>query len=1475
MGGIVTILGGWTLGQTFNKIKEKGINIAKNSFNIRSTCRELGIPLPIEDDYKVLYIESLLKLCDSKDEYLIWFTLFELENVFVAFKEADQQGIPEIFFRELKNQLHVNNEHQELKKFNSIPINLINDFLKHFNNLRSSVKTPLQSEIIKSLSRLENSVNTKPKKEETNLQKQRTCKRLIEQFQSASFILAEAPNTFHNLKDSHIDREETKSLLEWIEKPLEKEKKPIALLVGNAGSGKTTILRDLYAELNKDKTPILGIKADRYCVESLKDLAKRMSIDEQMLNSFQTILNEKKKLVLLIDQIDALSQSLSARREYLDTINQLVRDASNLSGIRIIISIRTFDLAYDDDFKYYKKQKEIVVQGLTKPQIEKVLAKIEFPITQLSDTLFDLLKTPLHLNVFCKVYDPNKSFQDIKTLNDLYGKLWQEKIVNIKKGAKTNKKKCKKLLFKFAMDMNRGQWITLNSSRYNEDFNDELIYLQSVGLVNTSKNEIQFFHQTFYDFCFAKRFVEKGESLTEFILKKNQTLFVRSAVKMILNFQRTDNHDSYIENYQEIITSSKYRFHIKLLLINLLGFIDDPTEKEKKFVSEIVLKRSETYYIFLESALSSGWFKYLQEETDVFTDIFNTNGTNESFEFTITDQRIDITNFWYQLFRKHLPKKRLQIINILEILPESDNKDNLIVSCLFILEKWDIPEAYTLFEKYQSKNLINDYLFCNIIADICKYDFDWAIDKYSEVIKQKIIEANDKNILSDKNIINWQLESYYRFPNLTSDDHNLIEKLREVNAQKFFDFGVELCIKYITTQKKEYYTELYPAYGCISDFYFCDFYFDEIDDSHSDEKVLFSEIAKAVKTLAKEGNATFTDFVVKYIDSKYISILKLLVYGFIENPSIYAKEIVSLIRNLNNKNGFVVDHHFYLYIRELIKSSFDYLSNEQKQFVVGFICSFELNYKKKIVGKSDPHYKRRCFRDLEKEKYRFIKEIDSDELNRFPILKKTLLELERKYPILPRENRGGVHISGVSAPVKLASCKQFTFKDWKSSFSRYSSNDVRDWDKGLGGLSDHARQFYTVISESPNKFIPFIEELIDDDKIAHEYLIQAMDGLKDGNCELAIFERLFHKIRRLNFNSCHLESVIQLTDYFIQKKYINIEILNFIIDTALNTKEVVTHGKGENIISNDLGRVRGSAIYRLTQIYYEVQYKDEIFETLNKIAIEGNEVLTATLLRTLSKLRNLDKEAILNTFLLATNTLTLDIAKDALHCLYYIYHDDFSRFKKFVEEAMEFNEVLPELSKIIGFAWLTNKKGAGRLLVRILEKDKEARAMMIFIAEKNMWDPDEIISKRSKELFIRYLNSNEKEVISSYSSALVRFKKEHFGGLLPLLKEYSTSTMAIKSSISFIKYLSKCSKEYPCECIDLIKGFEKYEFRWGAFHRESPISVVVGAINSLNQITNKKSKDLEYIEKGVSLFDSMLQDGRLRSFAESALNEIN
>ena len=114
---------------------------------------------------------------------------------------------------------------------------------------------------------------------------------------------------------------------------------------------------------------------------------------------------------MLIDQIDALSQSLSAKREYLDAYNLLVRKLIAIDRVRVVISVRAYDLDYDNELKFYKNQKSFKVGLLDAGQVTQVLAKLGIRENEVPGQLLNLLQTPHHLNVFCK-------FQRIVSLLD-------------------------------------------------------------------------------------------------------------------------------------------------------------------------------------------------------------------------------------------------------------------------------------------------------------------------------------------------------------------------------------------------------------------------------------------------------------------------------------------------------------------------------------------------------------------------------------------------------------------------------------------------------------------------------------------------------------------------------------------------------------------------------------------------------------------------------------------------------------------------------------------------------------------------------------------------------------------------------------------------------------------------------------------------------------------------------------------------
>lgn len=91
---------------------------------------------------------------------------------------------------------------------------------------------------------------------------QALIKKTLQRMASISSMFNTYSNAFHQLANSHLPRKETTQLLQWIEDNLKASVEPIKVLAGNAGYGKTVIMKDLLAELQQKAIPVLALKAD-------------------------------------------------------------------------------------------------------------------------------------------------------------------------------------------------------------------------------------------------------------------------------------------------------------------------------------------------------------------------------------------------------------------------------------------------------------------------------------------------------------------------------------------------------------------------------------------------------------------------------------------------------------------------------------------------------------------------------------------------------------------------------------------------------------------------------------------------------------------------------------------------------------------------------------------------------------------------------------------------------------------------------------------------------------------------------------------------------------------------------------------------------------------------------------------------------------------------------------------------------------
>ena len=117
---------------------------------------------------------------------------------------------------------------------------------------------------------------------------------------------------------------------------------------------------------------------------------------------------------------------------------------------------------------------------------------------------------------------PEEQLTDPLSTDLLYHQLWR-KYVNDDSVRKVNKERLLSLLDALVITMYQRQELSVHIREFETKFDAELRYLFSNGLlIITKSGQVQFFHQTLFDYVYARRFTSSNKSVN---LCPKQTLF--------------------------------------------------------------------------------------------------------------------------------------------------------------------------------------------------------------------------------------------------------------------------------------------------------------------------------------------------------------------------------------------------------------------------------------------------------------------------------------------------------------------------------------------------------------------------------------------------------------------------------------------------------------------------------------------------------------------------------------------------------------------------------------------------------------------------------------------------------------------------------------------------------------------------------------------------------------------------------------
>ncbi|MGV7116663.1 NACHT domain-containing protein [Paenibacillus kyungheensis] len=974
---------------------------------------------------------------------------------------------------------------------------------------------------------------------------------------SCSSIMRHQKNTLGKTGKKLL-RDDYKNISKWLLET--SDEKPIGVLLDQAGTGKTIVVQEVLEDLERQKVDVLAIKADQQLVDaqSLQDLQSKLAIPVQLERLAYTLATEG-RFVVLIDQIDALSLSMAHDQRSLNLALDLISRLRSIPGVRIIISCRKFDFDSDPRLKNLENCKEFSLKEFSNEQVGNFLCEVGVDYTQLLPTTKHLLRIPLHLNLFLMAYesDGNKElFQDrsLSSLQELYQLVWDLVIMKQKVGAPPAYER-EQALFLIAEYMDSNQRIMVPkfflSQKEPSVFERAFQWLFSEGIILAEGQELSFFHQTFFDYCYARSFVQQGYSLVEVLVTSPQGLFQRPQLVQVLSFLRgQDDKSAYLKQLNALLKSDGLRYHLKNHLYRWFAALSSPTEQEWRLMKSISADFIIRSQLLRFSYYNLGWFKYWS--TEVIPKIMDEQ--DETFLKEIFD-------YLYSM----IDLRQSEIIEL--ILPyynKSQRLEQLISNLVLQIHSWKSDEAVELFEVVIAKSeLSNQYLdlswkelaeynseaFCRIVRNF----MNQAIENYRRKVEEK------KQI---------QTESYQHYFISLDDEMNKLgsimidEELFQIVVNKSAAYFLEMFIPWlIEAVKIESYEVPETEEDFIPDFLFRNWY-DHILVEF--DTVLYDAIVKGFIVLAKEYPQVFVKNINYLSTIPYQSIQFLIAHVLRQVSEQHSTTALNFL--LADPRRLIIGNEDYE-SRQLIQSILPYLRGSERQELEDFIITrLPLNKNLKLDG----------YRWHDRSQYRILNLISNEYLSSHG--KQRLMELERKFPEYQVSNNPRRITSGVErSPIAVEAVSKMTNQQWKKAMTKYQSSD---WlDRRAEFL---ARLLQEQVRKEPKRFMNLFS--VNKENFNHSYVQAVLDGLTQSTISGSEFFTaigLFEDYEARNIRRAIAWAIEKRIEEEVPERTICL-LTGYLYDTSL-TEESYT----EDPVSGYHNSVRGSAMNALMKIYHK------------------------------------------------------------------------------------------------------------------------------------------------------------------------------------------------------------------------------------------------------------------------------------------------
>ena len=449
-----------------------------------------------------------------------------------------------------------------------------------------------------------------------------TKKWLISQGESSVYateayegIIQNLPQPLLNWPDTidgtWIERPELDQLFSNITDALKENRyaRSTTLILGDPGTGKSSILSRLAKKLKEQGIQVFSIKADMLSanittqIELAEKLQLSMSVEDCLRQSTM-----KGPVVFIVDQLDAVSEIADRKSERLNLLLNLINTATSIDGVHVVASCRVFE--HKHDVRLATINADVVTLQLPGfDDISEIIKSHGINPETLSSEVKEILRVPQHLKTFVEVMPGSEGRLDaVSSIQELYEELWRQKIDSAADSIKR-----KEIIDRLTKWMSKEEdlWVPMAIA---DGYHDVIDELEAEHLLVREGIRVGFKHQTFFDFTLARGFVS-GESLSGYVLNRQDGLFVRPVLLSTLDYLRATSRKTYHKELSELWNNPSLRNHLRILLDEKIASQHRPDEVEQGFVMPLLmddnLSDKRATRLLVSMAGSPGWFELI------------------------------------------------------------------------------------------------------------------------------------------------------------------------------------------------------------------------------------------------------------------------------------------------------------------------------------------------------------------------------------------------------------------------------------------------------------------------------------------------------------------------------------------------------------------------------------------------------------------------------------------------------------------------------------------------------------------------------------------------------------------------------------------------------------------------------------------------------------------------------------------------